>query len=51
MNKEIALELKHKLQHIKTAVEHLVQGKELPREMIELASKHMAEIEELLESL
>lgn len=51
MNKDIVFELRHKLQHIKSLVEHVTQGKEPPREIIELASKHMIEIEEFLESL
>ena len=44
-------EIRNKLQSIKTLIEHIKQGKEAPREFIELAAEHLAEIEEVLESL
>ncbi len=49
--KEIHAELRNKLQTSKTLVELLKEGREIPKEFIELASKHLVEIEELLEAL
>ena len=51
MDSEHIADLRNKLQPIKTLIEHIKQGKEVPREFVELASKHMVEIEEFLESL
>ena len=48
MNKELMAEIRNKLTPAKTALDLLAQGKEVPKEFIEMAKKELDKAVELL---
>jgi uncharacterized protein YggU (UPF0235/DUF167 family) len=50
MNSELIADIRNKLQAPKTALDLISEGKEMPKELIEIAKKDLDDVEHLLKS-